>query len=129
MWRNTKHASAETSNTRSPRASWFRPHMLLPQEYASSKAVTIHYPPSQYLDDSARRSVLADLPGLRMSKNIQLQRESKLTSSAAFLAFRGTSQRLLLRIHNKARSLDLCWWLRQSLVEGSNELSASTGCA
>lgn len=73
----------------------------LPQEYASSKPVTIHYPPSQYLDDSARRSVLADLPGLRLAKNIQLQRESRLTSSAAFLAFRGTSQRLLLRIHNK----------------------------
>ena len=74
------------------------------QDYESNKAVIIHYPPSQYLDDSARRSVLADLPGLRLAKNVQLQREERSREKlrhASTLNFGGNCQRLLLRIHNK----------------------------
>ena len=74
--------------------------------------MTIHYPPSAYLDDSARRSVLADLPGLRLAKNVLLQREDRLGASGTPLHFRGSSQRLLLRIHNKVRCQTLCDGIR-----------------
>ena len=77
------------------------------QEYSSGKPVTIHYPPSQYLDDSTRRSVLADLPGLRLPKSVLLTREQRGegSSAAASLRFRNSSHRLMLRIHNKVLRL------------------------
>ena len=68
------------------------------------RSVNIHYPPSQYLDDSARRSLLADLPGLRLSKNIQLIKEDSHATAASPLVFGHQGQRLSLRMHNKVPS-------------------------
>ena len=48
--------------------------------------------------------MLADLPGLRLPKNVLLTKEQRGEgSSAASLRFRNSSHRLMLRIHNKVR--------------------------
>lgn len=63
--------------------------------------VNIHYPPSQYLDDSARGSLFADLPGLRLSKSIQLVKDSNASTAGSPLVFGHQGSRLTLRLHNK----------------------------
>lgn len=65
------------------------------------RPVNIHYPPSQYLDDSARGSLFADLPGLRLGKSIQLVKEAVSTTTASPLVFGPQGNRLTLRLHNK----------------------------
>ena len=84
------------------------------QDYKTMRPVNIHYPPSQYLDDSARGSVFADLPGLRLAKNIQLIKESNLAPAASPLVFGHQGNRLTLRMHNKVsnRPCSLLTWHR-----------------
>ena len=65
------------------------------------RSVNIHYPPSQYLDDSARGSLFADLPGLRLAKNIQLVKDPNHSTTASPLVFGHQGNRLTLRLHNK----------------------------
>lgn len=64
--------------------------------------MTIHYPPALGLDDSVRQSVIADLPGLRLAKDIILQKDPSAHSTPITSALAGS--RLTLRIHNKVRS-------------------------
>ncbi|KAK9809768.1 hypothetical protein WJX73_004442 [Symbiochloris irregularis] len=70
------------------------------QEYRSLRAVNIHYPPSQYLDDSARSSLFQDLPGLRLGRTIQLVK-ADASQDRLHAALGPRSNRLTLKIHNK----------------------------
>ena len=81
---------------------------LLAQDYKSMRSVNIHYPPSQYLDDSARGSVFADLPGLRLAKSIQLVKDSSHATAASPIVFGPQGNRLTLRLHNKVRTAVPC---------------------
>ena len=85
-----------------PRCVQLSVHCCGVQDYSTGKPVTIHYPPSQYLDDSTRRSVLADLPGLKLPKSVLLSKDPGGDGSAASRRFRNNTHRLILRIHNKA---------------------------
>ncbi|KAK9808775.1 hypothetical protein WJX72_003363 [[Myrmecia] bisecta] len=75
------------------------------QEYKSTgKGVAIHHPPSPYFEDSARRLVLADLPGLRMARDIVLVKDMRNADNTLPRAFGYNSSRLVLRLHNKMNS-------------------------
>ena len=69
------------------------------QGYASVRAAAIHYPPSGYLDDSTRRSALADMPGLRLDKEIALIKNNVRYTTTQRLW--QASERLSLRLQNK----------------------------
>ena len=69
------------------------------QGYASVRAAAIHYPPSGYLDDSTRRSALADMPGLRLDKEIALVK-SNVRHTTTQRLWQATD-RLSLRLQNK----------------------------
>ncbi len=73
--------------------------MLTLQDYKSRHRVAIHYPPALGLDDSVRQSVIADLPGLRLAKDIILQKDLSASRTPMTSALAGT--RLTLRIHNR----------------------------
>ena len=63
--------------------------------------MNIHYPPSSYVGETTRKSVIADIPGLRLAKQIALVRTSESGTSQAM--FGPQSNRLNLRLHNKVR--------------------------
>lgn len=67
--------------------------------FHSLHSVNIHYPPTTYMDDSTRRSVVADLPGLRLAKQITLARNQQ--EPTASTVFGPHTNRLNLRLHNK----------------------------
>ena len=69
------------------------------QDYHSLHSVNIHYPPNQYVDDATRKSVIADIPGLRLAKSITLVRN--VDSGNAPVMFAYQTNRLNLRLHNK----------------------------
>ena len=82
------------------------------QDYRSHRWVTIHYPGG--IDDSLRRSVIADLPGLRLAKDIALFRDA---TSAAQAGGPGAAARVMgglpgarlnLRLHNKVPLCRAC---------------------
>jgi hypothetical protein len=73
----------------------------LAQDYKSPRPVIIHYPPSTYLDDSTRRSVIGDLPGLRLPKDIILVQDNIMGETPRMFPMQGS--RLALRLHNKVR--------------------------
>lgn len=90
------------------------------QEYRSVRAVNIHYPPSQYLDDSARSSLFQDLPGLRLGRTIQLVKaDAAQDRMHAALGPRHT--RLTLKIHNKVRVM-------QTQISPSTLATQHSGC-
>ena len=64
------------------------------------RAAAVHYPPSGYLDDSTRRSALADMPGLRLDKEIVLLKNNTRYSTTQRLW--QATDRLSLRLQNKA---------------------------
>jgi len=70
------------------------------QDCRSLHSVNIHYPPSSYVGDETRKSVIADLPGLRLAKQIALVRATHLGGASPAL-FGPQSSRLNLRLHNK----------------------------
>lgn len=67
--------------------------------FDSLHSVNIHYPPTTYMDDSTRKSVIADLPGLRLAKHITLVRSAQQQPSSN--VFGPHTNRLNLRLHNK----------------------------
>lgn len=73
------------------------------QDYKSPRPVVIHYPPSSYMDESLRRSVVGDLPGVRLPREIALLQDSYLNESPRVFTLQGT--RLNLRLLNKVRLL------------------------
>lgn len=71
----------------------------------------IHYP-GALLNDSLRRSVIADLPGLRLAKDVPLLRDAGAYLGATAAQLAGASARMMgsvpgarlnLRLHNKVR--------------------------
>ena len=74
------------------------------QDCRSLHSVNIHYPPSSYVGETTRKSVIADIPGLRLAKQIALVRTSQLGSSPAM--FGPQNSRLNLRLHNKVQLSD-----------------------
>jgi hypothetical protein len=69
------------------------------QDYKSRHRVAIHYPPALGLDDSVRRSIIADLPGLRLAKDVILQKDMSAPGAPITSALAGS--RLTLRLHNR----------------------------
>jgi hypothetical protein len=76
------------------------------QDYKSQRWVPIHYP-GALLGDSLRRSVVADLPGLRLAREVPLLRDAGayLGAVTAQLAGGVPGARLNLRLHNKVSLL------------------------
>ena len=71
------------------------------QDFHALHSVNIHYPPNNYMDDATRKSVIADLPGLRLAKQITLARQTQPGATSAM--FGPQTNRLNLRLHNKVR--------------------------
>ena len=69
------------------------------QEYRTQRWVPIHYPPGG-LDDSLRRSVVGDIPGLRLPKRVIL---SKGTTSPPG-SLKTSAARLTICLANKVRA-------------------------
>eukprot|EP00884_Botryococcus_braunii_P017936 jgi/Botrbrau1/4826/Bobra.0325s0040.1 len=69
------------------------------KDYKSPRPVIIHYPPSSYMDESLRRSVVGDLPGVRLPREIGLLQDSYVNESPRVFTLQGT--RLNLRLLNK----------------------------
>lgn len=76
-------------------------HLVMLQEFHSMHSVNVHYPPSAYMADSTRKSVVADLPGLRLAKHIALVRSRPASAEGAASPFGPQTNRLNLRLHNK----------------------------
>lgn len=77
--------------------------MTWKQDYKARHRVAIHYPPALGLDDSVRRSIIADLPGLRLAKDILLQKDQSAPGVPVISALAGS--RLTLRLHNRVRNI------------------------
>lgn len=70
------------------------------QDFKSPRPVIVHYPPSTYMGESVRRSVVGDLPGVRLPREIALLQDHYSMHDGPKL-FPGQGTKLSLRLLNK----------------------------
>ena len=79
------------------------------QDFQSLHFVNIHYPPDNYVDDATRKSVIADLPGLRLAKQIPLVKKGQSDAHSG-VVFGPQPNRLNLRLSNKVNFDSFLVW-------------------